>query len=191
MPASMAESALPFPRGRTAGDGELSLDDTTLQDLEGKRYVVDDDVHNTGLPVVLMVVKNDTGAAITVARKFGEFSAADTYDMGRRLGQFPANTEGAIAVPLDDKYTVGQSIPDDDLFYVILKGPVSVLAAATVVNLAAHIPVMTSSTGLVADAAAPTAGSFVIGTLAYAASYVAGAAVVVLADCEALKKSPA
>lgn len=184
---SVEERALPFPRGYTAVDGTLTPGDGWRQDeLEGKVYWAPDTIHNTGIMVGLMAVKNDTGAAITVARQCGEFSLANTYDFGRRIGTFPCNTEGAVALPLDDAYTVGATIADDDIFYVIVKGPCSIDTEG-VSNFAAGMSLMSSALGCIRNLAQPTAGSFVLGTLAYAASYTANTTAVVYVDAFPLR----
>jgi hypothetical protein len=166
------------------------MGDTTLQEFEGRVFEVPDTVHNTGINTRLVILHNDTGAAITVARKFGEFSAATALDFGRRIGTFPANTEGAVCVPLDDAYTVGNTIADNDLFYGVVYGWCSV-ATEGVSNFVAQMPVMTSGLGVIRNLAQPTAGSFVVGTLGYAASYTPNSTAKVFVDCQGFKGQPA
>jgi hypothetical protein len=171
-------------------DGLLTMGDLTLQQFEGKIYEVPDTVHKTGIKPKLIVLKNDTSAAITVARKFGEFSAATALDYGRRIGTFPCDTEGAVVCPLDDAYTVGATIADNDLFYGIVYGWCSI-ATQAVSNFAAHMAVCSSALGVIRNLAAPVAGYFVVGTLGYAASYSANSTAKVFVDCEGFKKPPA
>lgn len=157
---------LPFPRGSTFSDkggNGIALDDNTYSHLEGQIFETEDTVHGTGTKVKLRVVKNDTGSDITVAKKFGEFSTG-ALDFGRRIGQFPANTAGAIVKPLDDAYVVGTKIPDDDLFYVVDAGPCEVLAEATITTAAAGLACCTDNAGLVDGAECPE-GSYAVGTL--------------------------
>lgn len=156
------DRCLPFPRGETFNAfALLTMGDTKHSDLEGRIYEVDDSMHGTGRTVLLRVVKNDTGGAITVARKFAEFSAG-VLDFGRRIGTFPCDTAGAIVKPVDDAYTVGASIPDDDLFYVVESGPCSVLTNDDTLALTAGDGVATDNEGLVSDDPA-AAGEFVAG----------------------------
>ena len=117
----MAEKSLPFPRGRTFYDAntDVTLSDTLYSHLEGQIFEVEDTEHGTGEKVLLRVVKNDTGAAITVARKFCEFSVTSSADWGLRVGTFPADTAGAVCKPIDDAYTAGDTIDQYDLFYVV------------------------------------------------------------------------
>lgn len=158
----MASKALPFPRGRTLSDDldNLTLSDTWYQHLEGKEFEVEDTVNGTGEKVILRVVKNDTGSAITVAKKFMRFNT-NAEDFGRRIAGV-ANAEGMFCVPMDDAYTVGDTIPDDDLFYVVVKGPVSVTTAAGSVSLSAHDPVATTAAGFIGGVKAQY-GEFVAG----------------------------
>jgi hypothetical protein len=161
----MAEKALPFPRGKTMGDGQLSLDDDTHKGLEGKVYQVPDTIHGTGQPVFLRVVKNDTGAAITIARKLCEFDGTDEYDFGRRITSFGNNISGhgVVCKPIDDAYTAGNTIPDDDLFYVVEAGYCDVVTESGAVSLPRGTAVTANSTGTI-DGARAAAGNYVIGT---------------------------
>jgi hypothetical protein len=142
----------------------------------GKIYEAPDTVHDTGKPIKLLVVQNETGGDITVARKFGSFRATTAKDFGRIIGAFPNTTAGGVAVALDDKYTVGTTILEHDLFYVVLEGPCNVLTAAAVNSLAANIGVVSDNAGLIANKAAPAAGEFPVGALDYLATYVASTA---------------
>lgn len=166
-----AERSLPFPRGDTYNEGSfLTLDDSVLKSMEGRIFWAQDTVHDTGQQVGLICVKNDTAAAITVARKFALFSVATAYDFLRRIGTFPNTTDGALVVAMDDAYTVGATIPDDDLFWCVCFGPVSILTGASVASFAAGMPVASDNAGLIADGPA-AAGKTAVGRLIYAASY--------------------
>lgn len=141
---------LPFPRGQTASDSGLvaSLDDDSFSGLEGRIFEAVDSVHSTGQTILLRAVKNDSGAAITVARKFCMFALTSDYDFGRRVSGY-VDTAGLPCKPMDDAYTVGFSIPDDDIFWVVERGPCSVVAEASSVNLAAGAVVASDASGLV------------------------------------------
>lgn len=185
------KNTLPFERGDTFNEGSwLTLDDTVLKSLEGRTFWAKDTVHNSGMPVGLIAVKNDTGAAITIARKFCKFSATDKFDFPRRIGTFPNNTAGGICVALDDAYTVGNTIPDDDIFWCVFWGPVNVLTAATVASLATGVPVSSTNAGVINDAATVAAGSVVLGRLAAAASWTAATAATVFMAMD-FKATPA
>jgi hypothetical protein len=184
-------SCLPFPRGSTANaDGLLTPGDTGLQEFEGKVFEVPDTVHGTAINPLLIILQNDTGAAITVARKFGEFAGATALDFGRRVGTFPCDTEGAICVALDDAYTVGATIADNDLFYGLVYGWCSIATQGTG-NFVSQMPVCTSALGVIRNLANPVAGYFVVGTLGYAASYSPNSTAKVFVDCLGFKKPPA
>lgn len=163
-------SCLPFPRGKTYSQSSgMTLSDTTASNLEGKIYEVKDTVHGTGRTVLLRVVKNDTGRDITVARKCGEFATTSATDFGCRIGTFPGDTEGAVAKPLDDAYTIGATIPDDDLFYVVEAGLCYIQGEASSVDLTAPCAVAIDSSGLINGAKA-AAGEYVVGTLQLSSS---------------------
>ncbi len=130
----MPEKTLPFPRGDTRSyRGLVSLDDDTFKDIEGRLYEVPDTVHGTGQSVILRVVKNDEGAAITLstAKKIlremagaADPTNATATDWGRRM--VAGTTAGAVAKPIDDYYAEVSglaTIPDDDLYYVVEEGP--------------------------------------------------------------------
>lgn len=184
--------ALPFPRGETYNADSLLTMSTTLHDhLEGKFYTVPDTVHNTGKMVTLMVCKNRTGSAITIARKFCELTAEAALGWGCKVTTFPCNTAGAVAVPLDDAMTNGGSIAANDLFYVVVEGPCYVLTGAAVTNLAAGAAVTTDNAGLIANKANAAAGEFCVGTLDYLASYSAATNTIVNVSALPLVMPPA
>lgn len=162
----MKEHALPFPRGQTMGDGVLTLTDTYRKSLEGRIFTVPDTEHGTGMEIKLRVVKNDTGAAITAARNLCEFDGTDALDFGRRVTSFGNNLsgQGVVCKPLDDAYTVGQSIPDDDLFYVVEEGYCTIVTEGGAVSLPVGTAVAANATGTL-DGARAAAGQYVIGTM--------------------------
>jgi hypothetical protein len=154
---------LPFPRGRTLSDaGVATVSDTYYEHLEGRIYSVRDTVHSKGIPIHLIVLKNDTGAAITVARRGVRFSTTDAYDFGRRVAGW-VNAAGQVGVPIDDDYSLGFSIPDNDLFYGIVRGYCTINTEATSVDLHKHGAITWEANGYVDGAEAGT-GDFIIGT---------------------------
>ena len=161
------ELTLPFPRGTTFSDaGVVSMDDSKYAHLEGKVYEVPDTQHGTGKNVRLRVVKNDTGGAITAARNLCEFDGVDAQDYGRRVTSFGAalSGQGVVCKPLDDAYTVGMSIPDNDLFYVVEEGYCTVVTETGVVSLPVGTAVAANAAGGL-DGARAAAGFYVIGTM--------------------------
>ncbi len=158
------DTALPFPRGGTMSDfGQVTGSDTMWSHIEGRIYRVPDTVHNTGQEVLLRAVKNDSGGTLTVARKFMGFSLTSDYDFGRRCD----GTAGAgkVCKPMDDGYAVGLVIPDDDIFWVIEKGPATVKTEASAVNLAAGGAVASDSSGFINGATCAQATEYSAGTV--------------------------
>lgn len=171
-------TALPWPRGQVSNDhGVVSVDDTTHAEYEGLEFEVPDTEHGFGQPVVLRAVKNDTGSDITVARKCYTFSTAGQGDYGGRVSGLAG--AGEVGYPIDDAYAVGSTIPDDALFYIVVKGRCDVLTTSTNNNYATGINVSIASGGVLNDAAAVAAGAFVLGTLDYESAYAANTAVLV------------
>jgi len=157
-------NALPFDRGCTASNwGQITPDDSTWSQLEGKIVKVLDTVHGTGGDTLLRIVKNDSGADITVARKFMGFSTASDYDYGRRVSGFAG--AGAPCKPLDDAYNVGDVIPDDDLFYVIEEGYATVKTEASAVDLPAGAAVVSDASGFVDGVMAAYGSGFAAGMI--------------------------
>ncbi len=178
------KDAAPFLRGKTYCDGVV-IPGATLFDRQlgfMRVYKFRDTVHGTGAPVWLTPVKNSTGAAITVARKFFSYEIDTALDFGKYCGAFPNTTAGGKVLAIDDAYTVGQSIPDNDIFWAVVQGPVYVLAASSVTNLTAGGAVTSTATGVIANKTTAAAGEYVYGTLDYAASYTAFAETLVWAN---------
>lgn len=159
----MSEKTLPFPRGRTYGDGVVTLDDTSASHLEGQIFEVEDTVHGTGEKVFLRCVKNDSGAAITTARRLYKFSTTDLLDFGRRISGL-VHANGMICKPMDDAYPEGTSIPKFDLFYVVEKGNCYVTLESVAVALAAGDAVACDQSGFL-DGAVAGAGEYVVGII--------------------------
>lgn len=162
------QNALPFPRGTTFQQGlSMSPGDQTFKDMEGKIFFHHDSVHKTGQMIKLRCVKNDTGAAITVKRGFMMFSTTDAYDFGNRVTSYA--TAGAVCKPLDDAYTVGFSIPDDDLFWLVEEGPCGVLTEASAISLSAGNVVASDASGLVNGTPCAQASEYAAGSIGPAA----------------------
>ena len=166
----MIEKTLPFPRGKTMAQGVVTPDDSYFEHLEGRLFEAKDTVHGTGVPVILRVVKNDKGSAITIStdgETFFKYSTTDAKDWGRRISAIN-NVAGGVAKPIDDFYTEGSdpvsSIPDDDLFYIVEQGPCYAKTEASSVNLSAGDPIASDNAGLVNGAVA-AAGETVLGTI--------------------------
>ena len=163
----MQDKTLPFPRGSTYSDGgQIAMTATYCDGLEGRVFETEDTVHETGQKIKLRVLRNTTGGDITVARNFCEISLAASLAFGRKCSAFGAalSGQGVMAKPLDDAYAVGQTIPENDLFYVVELGPCGVLTDANAIALAAGSAITTDAAGRI-HAAVAAAGEYVIGTL--------------------------
>ena len=112
-----------------------------------------------------------------MARKFGQFDNTTAKSSASAIDTFPNVTAGGACAPIDDAYAVGASIPDDDLFYVVIYGYCSVLTSASVTNLTAGEAIASDNAGLIANTnGGAAAGEFVVGVCDYAASYSAATA---------------
>ena len=117
---------LPFERGATYF-GDQTPDATVAVHLEGKRFLHPDTVNGRGPDVVLRVVRNVKGSAITVTQGLGY--AAGTAKTGTEVdGAVDAISD--ISYIIDDAYPASFSIADDDLFYVVEEGVVQGLSGA-------------------------------------------------------------
>jgi len=163
----IAEGNLPFPRGSTWGDFDragLTLSDTSASGLEGKEFRVRDTQNSTGDWVTLRVVKNDTGSAITPANQLLRFSTSSIKDFGRRIAG-TTNSAGMVCVPIDDAYESSPTIPNYDLFYVVVKGPCAIAIDGANCNATVGQSVTCDNAGAIGDDVA-AAGQCVIGALA-------------------------
>lgn len=140
----MFRNTLPFPRGFTWGDGQVTLDATSGSQLLGQVYEVPDSIHLTGKNVKLRVVKND-GSAITVARKGVSYGTA-AGDFGRFVTGFNV-TAGGYGQLIDDAFAVGKVIAANDLFYVVEEGPCNALSSSAASTLAAQCEVSFAAGG--------------------------------------------
>jgi len=168
----MYDCTLDFPRGSTfgnMGDKTMTAAIAAATNLAGRVREVPDTIYGSGKPVKLLYVQNETGAAITVARKLCEFRRVSALDFGRVVGAFGNNLsgQGVVALPLDDAYVVGATIPEHDIFAVVLEGYCTVLTESIVgsVSLPQATAVAANAEGTINGARA-AAGQFVIGTMA-------------------------
>ncbi len=156
--------ALPWPRGQTESDqGNVAVSTTRLKEYEGRLYKASDTEHGTGQDVTLRIVRNTSGGDITVANDFCQFELT-TEGFGRKVSRFGTDcTAGDPGCALDDAYKL-VTILENDLFYVIDKGPVKVrndLAGSN--GRAAHDALAIDTNGRIKQAVA-AAGEAVVGT---------------------------
>jgi len=157
------DNNLQFERGGTfAGASGMTLTDISIEHLVGKTYAVKDTEHGTGEEVILRLVKNDSGSAITCANQIVKFGV-DAKDFGRYVDG-TTSIRGQIGLPIDDAYASGFVIPDNDYFYVVQKGPCNVATHGSSMDVLAHEPVTTSATGTLGGWLASYT-EFILGTL--------------------------
>jgi len=140
----------------------MTLANVNLDHLLGATFVVPDTEHDTGAEVVLRLVKNDSGSAITFDNQIVRFGY-DSKDFGRKVDG-TTNVAGMIGLPIDDAFTDSYSIPANDYFYVVQKGPCTVRTNASSVGLIAHEPVTPDAAGALHGTRAG-AYDFILGTV--------------------------
>ena len=147
----MSRDSLPFARGDTlngVGYGSSLLTAGELgAEFEGQCFDVIDTVHETYNPMQLRAVRNNSGAAITVARKHVGFSTGQ-LDAGRQVSGL--GTVGLPAKGIDDAYPVGTIIRTNDVFWVVESGPVKLTCSSTSNTLVAQGPVSAAAEGILA-----------------------------------------
>jgi len=151
----MASNNLPFERGSTYFEGDVNRINTAaiLDDMLGQTFTVKNNgqggVGWNSQENTLMVVRNSSGGALTPQRGV----AYSTNVCKEASGYAAAGEFGHI---IDDAY-VGQTIADDDIFYVVVDGPVKGLSD-------------TQSTYVIGEAMVFGATGFVTGLAATAAN---------------------
>lgn len=161
---SQTNHLMPFLRGTTYGDGQLTLTDATAEKLKGMVFETTDDLHGTGNSVMLRVVQNDSGSALTIARigKCVPFTTSNV-SFGKRASATLAGA-GVVAKPIDDYYTEKgvSEIPANDLYYVVEEGPCDLMgdASHSLDSDAVGTPVSVSGSGLIDSS---EDGHFVVG----------------------------
>ena len=158
----MHHNTLPFARGTFWSDGLVTLTDTMAEYLLGRVYRVNDTVHDTGNPVWLRIVRNDSDGSLTTAYRPVAWATA-ALDIGRAISGF-ADDQGERCKMMDDAYVVGSTWLNNDLGYVVESGPCYGTVESTTAALAQFDPVCTDATGYI-DGTTATTGDYVIGVL--------------------------
>ena len=129
----MSDQSLPFPRGETYHFANTSAATATAghgaQYLEGREFDTFDGAHGvgkghgTGLPVTLRVMRNDSGA--NIKRANGSVAANTANGTSNQYGKAGGYTtvNGTKGFLIDDALNTNYNIVDNDLFYVVIKGP--------------------------------------------------------------------
>lgn len=154
---AMKES-LPFPRGSTFYQATPTDTSAHAKDLEGKEYV-DNDMnygnadyagYRTGREVRLRIVRNVTGSAMLPKRIARMKVDGTAYEFAGQVNGY-ADTVGQIGYPIDE-FLPAAGVADDDLFYVVIKGPaMCTTAAAGDTNISTGSKVIPSTDGKVID----------------------------------------
>lgn len=119
--------APPFPRGQTFlnGDTAPSDDPTPGKNLEGMIVEFTDANTRGGVPVVARIVRNNSGLTLVPPA----LVKYDTAWLNRRINGYNS-VEAGPCVALDDQLSRTTGVPNNDLCYVILRGPVLVRTPA-------------------------------------------------------------
>ena len=115
---------LPFDRGDTFDKGNTSVSTQDGTNLEGKEYLIEDTNNGTGAYVRLRATRNRSGFALAPKR----LVATGGNNLLGQVAGYASTTQGQyVAGVVDDQYT--SSVPDKDLFWMVVEGPVLVKTA--------------------------------------------------------------
>lgn len=122
----------PFARGETYFNGSV-IDISNLSDLgglsyEGREYEVEDSQHGSGSVVRLRVVRNMNATAVTGGQTLLHDSTAGKWNC--RVNGL--STALADPVLVADELQLSSGVPQYDLFYVVVDGPVKLNQPASV-----------------------------------------------------------
>jgi hypothetical protein len=128
------ERGLPFERGSTyfGGGTPVSTAGDASYDFEGREYEVDDIIYTPGPTkgtlrsrekVILRIVRNTAGSAL-LPKRLVSFENGTFW--GRRVNGYTTTT-AAHGYPVDE-YLPAAGVADDDLFYIVVSGPATVLS---------------------------------------------------------------
>lgn len=171
------ERGLPFERGSTyfGGGTPVSTAGDASYDWEGREFEVDDVIYTPGPTkgqlrsrdkVTLRIVRNTSGIAL-LPKRIARFESGTHW--GRRVDGYTTTT-AAHGYPIDE-YLPAAGVADDDLFYIVVKGPATVLT-----NLAnSNDNILTYGADVIALTAA-TSQATTAGRIRLAASALTGAA---------------
>lgn len=153
--------ALPFPRGGVMSDDVQTPVDGDFGHLVGRLFAVNDELHGGAEDVVLRVVQNNSGGALTVSRRCVSFSTGNVNEFSQKIDGI-AGTGGEICKPIDDYYYGRRtSIPANDLMYVVDEGRCDIMSTADCSLAAGFVAVQMIGNGKI-DVAADK--DYVVGT---------------------------
>lgn len=154
----MARDEAPsFSRGETIYNGQ-TIDSADLlgTNLEGKEFLFQDTIRNTGIDIRARVVRNVSGIAL-LPKRLVTFQKGQYY--GRRVDGYATITSDRC-FPVDELLPAA-GVPNNDLFYIIMGGPA--LVKTDIASGANNV--ITTSTFLVSLTAA-TSGATTAGRVA-------------------------
>lgn len=172
------DNDLPFKRGHTyfgVGGTPVTTTGDASYEFEGREYEVEDidytpgstfGKRRSGERVTLRVVRNSSGIAL-LPKRIASF--ANGTHWGRRVDGY-ARTTAAHGYPIDE-FLPSAGVADGDLFYIVVKGPATVLT-----NIAnSNDNILTYGADVIALTAA-TSQATTAGRIRLAASALTGAA---------------
>jgi hypothetical protein len=126
----------PFERGHTYYDGEtIDTNDLGGEHLEGKEWVFEDVIPTTGVartgrPVRCRVVRNVSGINL-LPKTMVIMDTTNAGQYGKQVDGY-ATTTSQEAFPVDE-YLPAAGVPTNDLFYIVMDGPATVLTSSTTI----------------------------------------------------------
>jgi hypothetical protein len=128
----------PFPRGSTWYNGG-TIDSNNLggENLEGTIWEFEDlDLSATGAkslrsnkPVKCMIVRNKAGAAL-LPKRLVTMKATSGATFLAQVDGYADTTAESPTFPVDE-WLAAAGVPDNDLFYVVIEGPATVMTPLT------------------------------------------------------------
>lgn len=128
------ELSLPFERGTTgyAGRGTPDASNLLFSNQIGQIRVVPDvnpdtGVQNSGLQVTMMLCRNVIGSALLPGQAV-LFSATEIGNTGATVTQTGSPN---VFFGIVDEYLPAAGVPDDDVFWLVIKGPTTALITSS------------------------------------------------------------
>jgi hypothetical protein len=139
----------PFARGETFFGGDtIDISDLTNiggEAYEGREYIVEDTLHQSGAHLVLRVVRNMSATAVLKKQTLIPSTVAD-YGHRRTIG--PQTVAAALSY-IADELLPAAGVPQYDLFYVVMEGPTKVTSPDGGSAITMLAPVVSAATGRV------------------------------------------
>lgn len=144
------DESLPFARGETFyNGGSIDTTDTTQGascslgglNLEGKEYVTEENAQSQGTgypvglspvgrPIRVKVVRNASGAAL-LPKRIVTYQCTTSIKPGTRVDSYALNNASNNLAGVVDEYLPATGVPANDLFYIVVKGPTTLISATT------------------------------------------------------------